>query len=55
MRAFDINPIYEYLVLRQEFENEFPGYESDIHGIERIERNGKTYFQTLCIKKRSIG
>ncbi|MCX6579304.1 MAG: hypothetical protein NT166_03900 [Candidatus Aminicenantes bacterium] len=51
----DINPICEYLLLRQEFENEFPGYESDIHGIERVERNGKTYFRTLCIKKRSIG
>ncbi len=27
--------VQEYLLLRQEFENLFPGYESDIHGTER--------------------
>jgi len=44
-------PIFDYLKLRQDIENEFPGYESDIHGVERIERNGKKYFQTMCIKE----
>ncbi|MFC1643846.1 Orn/Lys/Arg decarboxylase N-terminal domain-containing protein [Candidatus Omnitrophota bacterium] len=44
-------PIFEYLKLRQDFENEFPGYESDIHGVERKDRNGKKYFMTLCVKK----
>jgi arginine decarboxylase len=44
-------PIFEYLKLRQDFENEFPGYESDIHGVERVERGGKKYFTTLCVKK----
>ncbi len=46
--------IYEYLKTRQDFENEFPGYESDIHGIERVEHaecDGKKYFRTMCIKK----
>jgi lysine decarboxylase/arginine decarboxylase len=47
------NPIYEYLELRQDFENEFPGYESDIHGIERKKGPfGKKYFKTLCIRKK---
>lgn len=44
-------PIFEYLKLRQDFENQFPGYESDIHGVEREEKNGKKYFRTLCVKK----
>ncbi|MBN1200002.1 MAG: hypothetical protein JXA23_11665 [Bacteroidales bacterium] len=44
-------PIWDYLKLRQDFENAFPGYESDIHGVERTERNGKKYFQTMCIKE----
>ncbi|MBC8490549.1 MAG: hypothetical protein H8D45_31425 [Bacteroidetes bacterium] len=45
-------PIFNYLKLRQDFENEFPGYESDIHGVERNERDGKKYFKTMCIKKK---
>lgn len=43
-------PVFTYLKLRQDFENAFPGYESDIHGVERTERNGKKYFRTMCIK-----
>lgn len=44
-------PIFEYLKARQDFENIFPGYESDIHGVERDERNGKKWFKTMCIKE----
>lgn len=44
-------PIFDYLKKRQDFENEFPGYESDIHGVERDERDGKKYFKTMCIKE----
>ncbi len=44
-------PIFDYLSLRQDFENQFPGYESDIHGVERDEIDGKKYFKTLCVKK----
>jgi len=43
-------PIFEYLTARQDFENAFPGHESDIHGVERVERDGRQYFQTLCVK-----
>ncbi|NCD33003.1 MAG: hypothetical protein EOL87_06225 [Spartobacteria bacterium] len=45
------NAIYDYLKTRQDFENCYPGYESDIHGVERIRRDGKAYFKTMCIKK----
>jgi len=45
-------PIYEYLEARQDFENVFPGYESDIHGVERVERDGKKYFKTMCVKQK---
>lgn len=44
-------PIFDYLTARQDFENCFPGYESDIHGVERLERDGKKFFKTLCVKK----
>ncbi|MBU2650926.1 MAG: hypothetical protein KKA81_08325 [Bacteroidetes bacterium] len=43
-------PVFRYLKMRQDFENAFPGYESDIHGVERMERNGRKYFRTMCIK-----
>ncbi len=40
--------VLDYLIKRQTFENEFPGYEGDIHGIEReIGKDGKTHFKTL--------
>ncbi|WP_432738673.1 Orn/Lys/Arg decarboxylase N-terminal domain-containing protein [Maridesulfovibrio sp. FT414] len=45
------SPVFDYLKARQDFENVFPGYESDIHGVERIERDGKKYFKTMCLKK----
>ena len=36
---------------REKFENEFPGYEGDIHGITRERHGERTVFRTLCIKK----
>ncbi len=45
-------PIFDYLKLRQDFENVFPGYESEIHGVERTERDGKKFFRTLCVKQK---
>lgn len=44
------SPVFDYLTARQDFENVFPWYESDIHGVERIERDGKKYFTIMCIK-----
>ncbi|MCP3944734.1 MAG: hypothetical protein GY710_25095 [Desulfobacteraceae bacterium] len=44
-------PIFDYLKQLQDFENTFPGYESDLHGIERTKRDGKNWFKTLCIKE----
>lgn len=43
-------PILEYLLAREKFEQLFPGYEGDIHGVERAEKNGVKYFRTMCIK-----
>ena len=43
--------ILDYLTARQNFEMEFPGYTSDIHGVERVERNGKILFKTMVIKE----
>ena len=53
---FDQNAqaILNYLLARQNFENYFPGYESDIHGIERTlpDEDGNRYYKTLMIKNK---
>ena len=43
-------PILDYLLAREEFENAFPGYEGDIHGVERERTCDRTFFRTLAIK-----
>ncbi len=43
-------PILDYLLTRQQFEETFPGYEGDIHGVGRCCRSGRTVFTTLCLK-----
>ena len=43
--------IFDYLKAREAFENRFAGYESEIHGVEKIERDGKTRFAVMCVKK----
>ena len=47
----DAKPICDYLKAREDFENAFPGYESDIHGVERERTGTRTYFRTLVVKK----
>lgn len=44
-------PILDYLLAREEFENAFPGYAGDIHGVERETCGGKTFFRTLAVKR----
>ncbi len=44
-------PIFDYLMAMQSFENRFPGYESDIHGVRRIERDGQVHFQMFCVQE----
>ena len=43
--------ILDYLIARQDFDNEFPGYEGHIHGIERAapDEKGNKYFKTLMV------
>lgn len=43
-------PILDYLLTRQKFEETFPGYEGDIHGVERKTADGKTVFTTMVLK-----
>lgn len=42
--------IIDYLQKREDFENEFPGYEGDIHGVERVKTPEGTVFRTMCLK-----
>ena len=43
--------IGDYLTAREDFENTFPGYSGDIHGITREADGGKVRFRTLALKK----
>ena len=43
--------IAEYLLALEEFENRFPGYAGDIHGITREKRGSRQVLRTLCIKE----
>jgi arginine decarboxylase len=47
-------PVYDYLIARQDFENQFPGYESDIHGVERVLTDHGTTFEVMCIKQEGL-
>ena len=42
--------VCDYLKARQDFENAFPGYESEIHGVDKVRENGKVSFRIMCIK-----
>jgi lysine decarboxylase/arginine decarboxylase len=42
--------IIDYLQKREDFENEFPGYEGYIHGVERVKTPEGTVFRTMCLK-----
>jgi len=55
--------IFEYLKLRQDFENAFPGYESEIHGVERTENplahaggscGHNQQERNICLKRHNI-
>lgn len=41
--------IVDYLTSIEDFENQFPGYENDIHGVEREIVDGKIKFKILCL------
>lgn len=45
------SPAKQYLSVLERFENQFPGYGSEIHGIKKIEENGKKRFSVLCIRQ----
>ena len=44
--------IIDYLKLVENFELEFPGFEGDIHGVERVEEKGRKLFQIYCLKNK---
>jgi lysine decarboxylase/arginine decarboxylase len=44
------SPTIDYLKAREAFERDFPGYESDLHGVRRVERGGRTAFEMLVLK-----
>lgn len=51
----DSRPILDYLLARQDFEARFPGYEGEIHGIDRSEadQGGKRHFEIMVVKDKA--
>lgn len=45
--------ICDYLKALEDFENRFPGYEREIHGVEKLKRDGKIRFRIMCVKEDS--
>lgn len=45
--------ICDYLKALEDFENKFPGYEREIHGVEKLKRDGKIRFRIMCVKDES--
>lgn len=43
--------IIDYLKKVEEFEYQFPGFEGDIHGVEREKIKDRNYFKIYCVKK----
>jgi len=42
--------IVEYLKFAREFNEQFPGFETDIHGLVKETRNGQTFYCVDCVK-----
>ena len=42
--------IIDYLKKVEEFEYQFPGFEGDIHGVEKEKKADRNYFKIYCIK-----
>ena len=42
--------IVEYLKFAQSFNEKFPGFETDIHGLVKEEVNGKTGYFVDCLR-----
>ncbi|QZT38035.1 hypothetical protein K5X82_03825 [Halosquirtibacter xylanolyticus] len=42
--------IHTYLSILELYENSFPGYEKDIHGVERDIKDNKIRYKVICIK-----
>jgi len=46
-------PLVDYLLAREDFENRFPGYASDIHGVDRSppDANGSCHYEIMLVKE----
>ena len=47
----DTADILNYLKLYEDFDNRYPGFENEIHGIIIDEEQGKKSYSMYCIKK----
>ena len=42
--------ILDYLALCEEFDNLYPGFENEVHGVMVVDENGKKHYTVDCIK-----
>jgi arginine/lysine/ornithine decarboxylase len=48
--ASEADPIIEFLQLLEAFDNEFPGFENEVHGAEVRQVDGKRRYAVNCLK-----
>ncbi|OGV44627.1 MAG: hypothetical protein A2X46_03090 [Lentisphaerae bacterium GWF2_57_35] len=44
------SPMLEYLRLCEEFDNRFPGFETEIHGVDLAKENGRRIYRIDCVR-----
>ena len=46
--------IVDYLKFARDFNSRFPGFDTDVHGLIRIENDGKTEYFVDCVKTECV-
>jgi lysine decarboxylase/arginine decarboxylase len=43
--------VVDYLEILQEFDNLFPGFENEVHGVDVVTREGRRVYYVYCVKE----
>jgi len=48
--SHDTKAILDYLKICEDFDNEFPGFENEIHGVSVEQEDGAKHYKVYCVK-----
>ncbi|MGB2579611.1 arginine/lysine/ornithine decarboxylase [Elusimicrobium simillimum] len=49
---FERGPVIDFLRISEQFDNLFPGFSTEFHGVKKVEEDGKLRYKINCLKKR---